>query len=279
MRFLGNLLLFFESEMTTPTAYGWFHLMWFALVILASVALCVRFHDCSDRTFRRIALILWVVMAVLELYKQLVYSLEYENGILTWDYQWYAFPYQFCSTPLYILPFLAFLPDGARRDRFIGYMAFFSFFGGVAVMFYPGDVFIRMIGINVQSMIHHGIQVVMGVFCAVWARRRLNLRYYLRSAPVFVTLFGIAIVMNYAIYAILQACGIDETFSMFYVSPYFPSHLPILSSIYPLVPFPVFAAIYCIGFLLIGLILYYAQFGINKLVDTVHARRASARTV
>lgn len=142
--------------------------MFIALIVVASVFLCVKCRDVSDKHFRRIVFISWIVIVVLEIYKQLVFSVEYTEGAFVWDYQWYAFPFQFCSSPLYALPFVALMPDGKLRDAFIGFVAFFSLFAGVAVFIYPNDVFIDTIGTNVQTMIHHCTQIVLGVFSAIY---------------------------------------------------------------------------------------------------------------
>ena len=272
MKFFENLLAVLEAEMTEPTNYGWFHLMFVAIVIAATVFLCWKFRDCSDRTFRGISLGLWLLIVVLEIYKQFVYTLEFTDGAFVWDYQWYAFPYQLCSTPLYALPFVAFLPNGKIHDAFIFYMSFFSLFGGIAVFFYPNDVFISTIGINVQTMIHHGLQIVLGIFFTVHERKKLSIFAYLRSAVVFAGFLAIAIIANIVVYHIFAANGIDETFNMFYISPYFECTLPVLSSIYPNVPFIVFILIYSLGFLLVAFLLYLIQYGICALAR--RSRRA-----
>lgn len=254
---MDKLLAILEAEMTEPTNYGWFHLMFIAIIVAATVFLCVKCRDVSDKHFRRIIFISWVVLVLLEIYKQLVYSVEYTNGEFVWDYQWYAFPYQFCSSPLYALPFVAFLPDGKVRDAFVGFISFFSLFAGVAVFLYPNDVFIATTGINIQTMVHHGSQIVLGIYAAVYYRKRLSIRYYLRSIPVFVAFLFVAMVLNIAGYHAFAAAGIDETFNMFYVSPYFECTLPVLSLVYPAVPYAVFFLMYCIGFSIAALVMYF----------------------
>lgn len=258
----------FEGLMTRPTNYGWFHLMFIGIVIVATVLICIGFKNCSDKTFRRIMLICWLVMAVLEVYKQVVFTFECDDaGVGSWDYQWYAFPYQLCSTPLYVLPFIAILKDNSLREAFASYMSFFSLFGGLAVFFYPNDVFVETIGINIQTMVHHGLQIVLGIFCTVYYRKRCNIKRYLKSVPVFAALTAIAIVLNEWVYAVFTAKGIDETFNMFYISRHFDCSLPILSDVYAKVPYIVFALIYILGFALVSFILYLIQRGIIALVN------------
>ena len=140
MGFLEGLFNFFTAEMPEPTNYGWFHILSLAIIIAFTVFLCKKFTDCSDKTFRKITLITWIVLVALEVYKQITFGLSYTDGEFIWDYAWYSFPYQFCSTPLYALPFVAFLPDGQIRDAFSSLIGFLSFLSGLAVMFYRNYV-------------------------------------------------------------------------------------------------------------------------------------------
>ncbi len=178
MSFRVAILEFFDADMTTPTSYGWFHLLFLALAIALCVLLCIKYRDAEDKTVRKIIFIGWVIMAVLEIYKQLNYSINYSDTAITRDYQWYAFPYQFCSTPLYALPLVVFLHSGKVRDAVISFLGFFSLFAG-GVFFYPNDVFIPTIGMNIQTMAHHGMQIVMGVFIIAHERKRLNIKFFL----------------------------------------------------------------------------------------------------
>ncbi len=267
MNFWVKLYEILNVQMTEPTSYGWFHLMFIAIVVAASVILCLRFRDCEDKVFRRIALVSWIVILALEIYKQYNYTGSVEEGALVWDYQWYIFPYQFCSTPLYALPFIAFSRPTKLRDAFVAFMSFFSLFAGIAVFCYPNDVFIETVGINIQTMVHHGLQIVLGIYFTAYMRKRYEKKLYFSGAIVFVAFVAIAMVANVIGYKALSSVGSDETFNMFYISPYFDCTLPVLSDIYPLVPYPVFAIIYFIGFLLVGFIMFIAQKGIIKLAS------------
>ncbi len=265
MAFLGKLLHLLQAEMPTPTNYGWYHLLCIAVVTGFTVWVSHTFQNASDRAFRKLILVFWSVILVLEVYKQLVFGLEYQDGAFIWDCAWYSFPFQFCSTPLYMLPLVIWLPDGKVRDAVMGFLCFFSFFGGLAVMCYPNDVFIGTIGINIQTMVHHGLQVTVGILLAVRNRDKLALPHFLRALPVFLSLLGVALLMNVSVYHIFQSRGIPDDFNMFYISPYFPCHLPILSSVYENAPYPVFLLFYAIGFSLVALLMLGLQKGVWAL--------------
>ncbi len=273
MNFFEKIIHFLDFKIAeAPKDYGWFHLMFIGILILSTVLICVFFKNANDKTFRRIVLILWLIMVVFEIYKQLVYSFELRDGLPTWDYQWYAFPYQFCSTPMYLLPFVIFMKDCRVRDAIISYMMTFSFFGGFVCYVYPNGIFSTTLGINFQTMTHHGIQVLLGVFFAVYLRKRLSHRYFLKGLPVFAVTVALALILNECVYAGLTSIGNTENFNMFYISRHFNCPLAVLGDIYPKVPYPAFVLIYILGFSLIAAIVYYADFGIVKLTDKLRKK-------
>lgn len=270
MNFFEKIINGLSGTMPEPGNYGWFHLMFVAFVIIATVLLCYFCRNCSEKTVKRIALISWIVMLVLEIYKQLVFSFEYENGVAKWDYQWYAFPYQLCSTPLYVLPFIAFARRGRGnlQDACMSYMSTFSLFGGLVVFLYPNDVFVSTIGINIQTMVHHGLQLVLGIFFLVYNRKKLNIKYFLKGIIVFLITFTVALIFNLVFHTF-----VNETFNMFYISPYFPCTLPLLEIVYANVPYVVFLLIYFIGFILAAFVVFLAQWGIVHLVNKINEKK------
>lgn len=270
MNWFEKFLYILDSRMTTPTNYGWFHLLFLGLVIAGTILLCIFGKNCSNKTFNKIMFIAWIIYVVLEVYKQVIFTFEYNNGVVEWDYAWYAFPFQFCSTPIYILPFIFLSKEGKFKDAFISFMSTFVLFAGIAVMLYPNDVFISTIGINIQTMVHHGGQVVLGIFCVVYNRNKYNAYYCLKALLVFACLLAVALLLNIIVYNYFQANNIDETFNMFYISPYFDCTLPILNIIYTKVAYIDFLLIYMVGFSIIAFIFHY----VSKLIIYLSGRKA-----
>lgn len=259
MNAFERVVYFLASEWEVPEVFGAFHILSALAVALVTVFICLEFRDCDAKTYRKIVLAAWIIMVIGEIYRELVYALDVEDGIASWSYAWYQFPFQLCATPLYVFPLVAFLPEGKIRDAVMFYVCTFAFFGGLVVCIYPGDVLSRYIGINFQSMIHHGLQVVIGALTIVYNRRRFVHRHYLYSLSVFAAFATVAMILNVVVYHIFMANGMDNTFNMFFISPYFECTLPILDTIYGVVPYPVFLLIYLLGFSLIAAIIFYAS--------------------
>ena len=257
--FRQNLYNFLFKTTDVPPSYGVFHLISLVLVLACTVIAVWKLAGASDKAFRRFAFIIWCIMVVGEIYRETCFSLSLTDGVFSWDYAWYMFPFQLCSSPLYILPFAVFLPNGRVRDGFLCFLSLWSFFGGASVMLYPGDVVCHFLGINIQAMVHHGAQLLTGVLVAVRCGRRMNLRYYLSGLYVFLGYLATAMILNVTVYHYLRANGMNDTFNMMFISPYFPCTLPILSDIHAATSWGVIFPIYVFGFLLIAFIIFLAQ--------------------
>ena len=186
MSFIEKLIGFFEYQVTPPEVFGTYHLICLAFVVVAAAFLVWRFKDASDKTIRVLLFCIWCVITVLEVIKQLegAYFVD-EYGTPTWSYLWHSFPFQFCSTPYYCLPFIVFLPDGFWRRSFIAFSAGFSFFAGLVVMIYPGDVYCSTLFLNAQTMIQHGLMVAIGILMVAYNRRQMKNRYFAGSLLIF----------------------------------------------------------------------------------------------
>ena len=254
-----------RHTMETPPSYGWFHLTFLLVVILTTVGVCIWFHRRpNNKALRRFLFVCWVVILLFEVGKQIIFSfsLNPETQEVTWDYQWYAFPFQLCSSPLYLLPFAVFLKEGKARQGVCIFLATFSLFGGIVVFFYPNDVFIPIVFINFQTMIHHGVQIIVGVLLLSYYKKELSFKWFLYGLAVYVIIIATAMLLNEVV-----PRYIDESFNMLYISPYFPCTLPILSTIYSLAPYSIFLLIYLLGFSGIAIGILYTSKGIIRLIQ------------
>lgn len=274
MEILKNLYNLLNTQMIEPTTFGAYHIACIVAAAIITFITCKLFKDCSDRTVRRISGVVWVIILLFEIYKQLIHGIELNNGRFAWDYAWYIFPFQFCSSPLYVLPIIAFARNEKLRDCCVAYMMTFSLFAGLAVFCYPNDVFVETMGVNIQTMVHHGSQILMGVFFAVRYRDRYSKGFFLGGSLVFVVMTAIALALNVAVYNALIYFGINETFNMFFISPYFDCTLPVLSLFWNKMPYIGFLCLYFFGFIFCAVLVY----GIfHALVKNVRGRALGVR--
>ena len=266
MSFLEKIISVFEYKVTPPEVFGLYHICCLALVAVVTVLLVWRLKDAPDKTIRRVLLVVWCVMVVMELIKQLegAYFID-EYGQPTWSYLWHSFPLQFCSTPYYCLPFIIFLPDGFWRRSFIAFFASFSLFAGLVVMIYPGDVYCDTLLLDVQTMLHHGAMVALGILMVAHNRRRMNKRYFLGSLLIFYAFAAVALLLNELLYYFVLVDLPSEAVNLFFISRHYDCTLPLLSDVYRAVPYGVYLVVYFVGFTLASALIYFAEKGILAL--------------
>ena len=266
-----KILRILDASMETPGLYGWFHLLSFAIALGAAALLCRLHRNASADRVSRTVLITSLITLLLEIYKQINYNFTYGTGQgVGFDMQWYAFPWQFCTTPMYVGILAGLTRRGKVHDACCAYLATYSVFAGACVMFYPGDVFIRTIGINIQTMFCHGSMLTLGIYLYVTGHVKLEHRTILRALPIFLICVGVAIIMNET----ANATGLleEHNFNMFYISPYCDPHLPVYSIVQEHVPYPFCLILYILGFSAASWIILLAAMGVGKLVRKLRAK-------
>ena len=263
MSFWVKLQQICETEMPCPTSYGWFHLLFFALSILAGILLCVTHKKGDDARVRRAVFVTGILVIALEIYKMFVYSFYIEDNRLVFDFQWYAFPWQFCSIPMYVSALTGIFKKGKIHNSLMAFLATYAVFAGLCVMLYPNDVFINEIGINIQTMICHGSMLTIGIYLYGSGYVKTEHKTILRAIPVFATAVGVAIALNEVMFYSGVLNG--ETFNMFFVSRHFDGTLPVYSIVQSLIPYPFCLIAYIIAFSLAAYIMMLGAWGIQKI--------------
>lgn len=265
VEFLGRILQILDTGMPKPQMYGWFHLLWFAISIVAGILLCRFFKEGTEKQARTVVLVAAISVIVLEVYKMINYTFTYEDGKIIADFQWYAFPFQFCSTPMYVGILAGIVRKGKLHDALCAYLATFALFAGVSVMLYPADIYIKTIGINIQTTICHCSMIVIAGYLYATGHVKLELKTLLRAIPVFAVMTAIAVILNETAYLV----GIvpEETFNMFFVSRFCECTLPVYSLVHANVPYPINLIIYILGFSAAALIMLLIAMGTDRLAN------------
>ena len=256
-----KILQILDTQMETPVPYGPFHLLWLGIVVVTSVLLAQYSKKMDRKSIQKIVLVTALVTIALEIYKQINFT--FGDGSGTPANQWYAFPWQFCSTPMYIGLAAGLSKKGRFHDALCAYLATFALFAGIAVMLYPTSVFVGTVGINIQTMVCHGSMVVIGVLLLASGYVKLDWSSLRKAVPVFVTMVLTAVVLNEVAYrvGILEA----HTFNMFFISPYCDPSLPVYSLVQGVVPFPLSLVVYVLGFTAAAGIILAMGMGLQRL--------------
>ncbi len=265
MTFWERLIELLDTKMTEPALFGWFHLLFLALSIAAGVLL-VRWCKDTHRYARRVVLITAVIVLLAEVYKQINYTFTVGATGVVADYQWYAFPWQFCSTPMYVGLLAGLTPKGGKvHQSLCAYLATYAVFAGLCVMAYPGDVFIETVGINIQTMVCHGSMLSIGIYLLATGYVPRTHKTILHALPVFCAMAAVAMVLNEIAYRtdLLET----ENFNMFYFSPHQDPHLPVYSLVQEALGTGnvLSIVIYIVGFTLAAYLVLLAAMGLGRL--------------
>ena len=261
MNFFEKILYFFQKEMERPNPYGWFHLLWILLSILAVVFLYLRRKNYSEKQLKVVLGIYGITALILELIKQLIWSFNYENGVVTWDYQWYAAPFQLCTTPIYVSLICLFLKKGKLRNSLLAYVAYITIFGSIATAIMPDSCFVRTIEVNIHTMFLHFGSLVLSIYLMINEVKPTK-KNFVGALKIFLGFVFIALLLDIVIYH----SGIlgEETFNMFFISPYFISTLPVYDKMQEILPYPIYLLFYLLTISIGGYVVYFIHKKIKK---------------
>jgi hypothetical protein len=247
-----NILELLSLKMKEPVAFkslseSWFHYLALIMTILLIVWSIKYFKKSDTKKIKRYLLIFSIILLGFELYKQSIYFYQSE-----WSYPWYIFPFQFCSIPMYVALLASLTKNDKIYEMSLAFLATYGLFAGTAVMLYPQDVFIETIGINIQTMVHHGGISALGFSLILSKKVSYNVKTVFKASILFSVVVLTAVLLN----TIHNTWIAQGTFNMFFINPKFDNHIPVLSLIQPLVGDVVFIFVYYFGFTMVALIVF-----------------------
>ena len=265
MKWFEKIIYGLQFEMERPSSYGLFHLIWILLSIIMIIYFIKRKENDHEKSLKGILLIYGVGSLILEIIKQVIWSFNYNptTNIINWDYQWYAFPYQLCTTPIFVSIICLFLKKGKVRDSLLSYMAFVTILGSIATAIYPESCFVRTLLVDIHTMYLHFGSLIVSIYLLISKEVKINFKNFIKGYIVFLLFASSAEILNIIIYnsGILNG----ETFNMFYISPYFISSLPIFDIIQKNTPFILYLIIYLVSIFVGSYLVFIISKGIIKI--------------
>lgn len=258
---MEDFLRFLTSEMEEPGVISWWHFIALILIIVTTITVAILFRNTNEKIYKRILLISWIVIIVLEIFKQIVKSYHYDNPSY-WEYSYRDFPFSLCSMIYYFLPIIIFVNKEKHPkivDTAIGYISFISFAAGLLVCIYTEMATSRLVYINIQTFIHHGSQVVLGVFIYIWNRNTITIKTYFRTLIAFAITVVIAILINISFQ--------PHYINMFFINPLIITNVPIGNVIQEKAGYPVYLLVFISIISLAAYLTYLTETSIYKLVE------------
>ena len=264
MSIISRTILLLQTEMERPKPYGWFHIF-FILIMLLTIFILYRKRNYTEKKLKVVLAFYGITSLLLEILKQISWAFTYDSikNLLLFDYEWYAFPFQLCTTPIYVSIICLFLNKNKVRDSLLSYLAFVTILGSVSTILLPESCFVTDILVNIHTMYLHLGSFVVSVYLLISEEVKLNVKSLFNGIIMFIIFVFIANSLNITIYNLNILNG--ETFNMFYISPYFISSLPVFNIIQANVPYILFLIIYLWAIILGSIIIFFITLIIKKV--------------
>ncbi len=158
---------------------------------------------------QRVFLVAGTVLLVSEIWKQYCLTFVLNGGA----YQWWYFPFQLCSVPMYLCFPLAFLKGGRSRDSLLAFFSDYTLLSGVIVFLDTTGMHYGYIPLTLHSFLWHFLLIVLGLFAGTRKRDR-GTRSFFGATAVYLMCCILAEVFNLCFDRF-------DIINMFYINPHY----------------------------------------------------------
>ena len=240
--------------MTKPETFGAFHLTFFFVGITVSVLLAILLRKTNEKQNKILLLSLGAFLAVCEVYKHLFYTYVIGGG----NYQWWIFPFQLCSVPMYLLLIVPFLKEGKVKNALYTFLATYNMLGGFISMIEQSGLSHPYVTLTLHAYIWHLMLVFVGLYLVISGRAGKSLKEYVPALIVF----GVMCLIAQSINVIFQ----EHHLAMFDISPFQRTPLIVFKQIEEATNWFVNMIVYCFALSLGAFLFLLAHVNIRKLV-------------
>lgn len=223
--FLQSILRMTAWPMTPPVPYSAFHILLtvfgagFAVSFARFFGRKIRSMASPEPYFRHILFSCGVLLALMELYKQaFLYVIEFHG-----HFDWWYFPFQLCSLPMYLCLLLPFVPHKYQRI-FCTFMYNYNLLGAVMVFVDPSGLMHPYWTLTLHGFIWHILLIFIGLLIAFSRMVLPTAKGFWQSTAVFAVGCVIATIINVTSHPYGNA-------DMFYITPYYATTQIVYSQI------------------------------------------------
>ena len=255
-------------RMDAPPMYGAFHLVFAAVLTALAFAGAMSARRLGAKSLIRLFATCGWILAVLEIYKQLFLYCIVNDGV----YDWWYFPFQLCSMPMYLcilLPAIVRTNDApvshARIRRSFASSAVLSFLSGftlisaAAALIMPEDFLRTYLPLTIHGFVWHGLLLFISLTVIMSGLSDLSARSIAGSVMLFIVMCAAAVMINVAaepsMAAAFPAGDIPHSYAaMFYLNPYHISPQPLVDEVQKSAGIPLGLALYVIAIILVSVL-------------------------
>lgn len=199
--------------MVPPEPYSAFHI-WF-LIAGITLAVFAAYYFSKKWGRKKLPILLFVcgvILTVSEIYKQL-FLYYVVNGEV---YDWWYFPFQLCSLPMYFCMLIPLVSSEKVRKILYTFMQDFNLLGGVMALAEPTGLLHPYWTLTLHGLLWHILLIFIGLSIAFCRASDTSIKGFFKTLPLFAICCVIASIINVSAKPQGQA-------DMFYISPYHPS--------------------------------------------------------
>lgn len=179
-------------KMTPPAPYGAFHLLFFIIGFAVCVFAAWKLRKLGERGNRRLLFSTGLFLAVCEVYKQLFYFYYIGEG----HYQWWIFPFQLCSIPMYLCLIIPFLKEGKLKSGMCDFLLMYNLLGGFIAFFEPSGLIHGYWTLTLHAFVWHMVLIFVGLYLGFSGRAGVRKENFFRATGFFVILCAVAFAVN-----------------------------------------------------------------------------------
>jgi len=191
-------------------AYGIEHLSFTIVGFLVSILLAWRLRKMSQKRLDHALFIVGILLMLSELYKQLFYYFVIGHG----SYQWWIFPFQLCSVPIYLCLAIPFVTNEKVKGGMYAFMVSYNLMGGFVAFLEPSGLIHEYWTLTLHAFFWHMTLVFIGMMIAFNRNSGIDRIPFKECFGVFVGLCIIAFILNLAMKNVSNGAV-----NMFYVGP------------------------------------------------------------
>lgn len=187
-----------------------------------------------------------VLLFLSEVWKQLTLTFVLGNG----HYNWWYFPFQLCSIPMYLLLLLPLFHASHFKRILLTFIMDFALLGGIGAFLDTGGMHYSLFSLTFHSYLWHIILIIVGVFCGLSGSADYTWRGFRASSFLFSGFCTVATIINLLV-------GQSHEINMFYISPYYPMTQVIIKDLTASFPEP-FRTLCYVGVIFLGALLLHS---------------------
>ena len=152
-----------------------------------------------------------LLMLLTELWKQWCLTYRLGGG----QYNWWYFPFQLCSIPMYICLLLSFISSIKIRRVLITFLMDYGLLAGIFTFFDTSGLHHAYLPLTLHSYAWHVLLIILGIYAGCINKDAASFRDFTGATAVYLSCCLIATLCNLAFYPY-------GTINMFYISPRYP---------------------------------------------------------